>query len=285
VELASPYLHARFDPGLHERVLQAAETEGLSLSALLREAVEAKLGAIEQKAKERATLLAEARKFLTETPRGAGDRDAAHLVERYVKALETAAGRICEAEQRGRGRALQEIALGALEPLDGEELALGEFTPDTCLLAWRRPRRASAPGASATIAAMVAAVVSTSSGGHRSSSRLGVGTVGMPARPGPGAALSGSLHRSLGLDAAILGDLVRPLSGPPLRVALQRSIRLARQVGCVLLGGPPVATAAAGLADRRLLGLSGRGLGIGGAAGGQRILPWARLLRTAPRTA
>jgi len=128
----------------------------------------------------------------------------------------------------------------------------------------------------------VAAVVSTSSGGRRSSFRLGVGTGGMAARLGPGAALSGSLHRSLGLDAAILGDLVRPLSGPPLRVALQRSIRLARQVGCVFLGGPPVATAAARLADRRLLSLSGRGLGIGGAAGGQRILPWARLLRTAP---
>jgi len=98
---------------------------------------------------------------------------------------------------------------------------------------------------------------------------------------GPGAALFGSLHRSLRLDAAILGDLVRPLSGPPLRVALQRSIRLARQVGCVLLGGPPVATAA-GLANRRLLGLSGRGLGIGGATGGQRDPPSGALATNCP---
>src|SRR6266487_2361159 len=95
--------------------------------------------------------------------------------------------------------------------------------------------------------------------------------------------LFGSLRRTLAFDAAILRDLVRLPSGPPLRVASQRSVCLACQVGCVLLGGPPVATAAAGPVDRRLLGLAGRGLGLGGATGGQRVvLPRARLPRTTP---
>src|SRR6266536_5034114 len=93
--------------------------------------------------------------------------------------------------------------------------------------------------------------------------------------------LFGSLRRTLAFDAAILRDLVRLPSGPPLRVASQRSVCLACQVGCVLLGGPPVATAAAGPVDRRLLGLDGRGVGLGGATGGQRgVLPRARLQRT-----
>src|SRR6266487_795867 len=94
--------------------------------------------------------------------------------------------------------------------------------------------------------------------------------------------LFGSLRRTLAFDAAILRDLVRLPSGPPLRVASQRSVCLACQVGCVLLGGPPVATAAAGPVDPRLLGLVGRGLELGDATGGQRVtLPRSLLPRTA----
>lgn len=93
----------------------------------------------------------------------------------------------------------------------------------------------------------------------------------------------GLLRRSLGLGAAILREFVRPPSGPPLRVAAQRSVRFAREVGCVLSGCPPVAAAAAGAVDRRLLGLVGRGFGLGGATGGQQVsLPWSRPPWTAP---
>jgi hypothetical protein len=111
-------VHARLEPRLYQRVLAAAEAEGLSLSALLREAVEEHLGTVEREAAERAVLLAEARKFLA-VPAGstAAYRDAYRLVERYVEALEATAGRLCEAERRGRARALQEVAAGALEPL------------------------------------------------------------------------------------------------------------------------------------------------------------------------
>ena len=85
------------------------------------------------------------------------------------------------------------------------------------------------------------------------------------------------------VGVAAVRDLHRPLPLPTLRIAAQRPLGLAREVGCVLLGGPPVATAAAGPVDRRLLGLAGRGLGLGGATGGQRVvLPRARLPRTTP---
>jgi hypothetical protein len=91
-----------------------------------------------------------------------------------------------------------------------------------------------------------------------------------------GAAPSDVLRRSFGLGAAILREFVRSPSGPPLRVASQRLVCLACEVGCVLLGCPPVATAAAGLLDRSLLGLVGRGFGLSlvGRGGGQRfVLP------------
>jgi hypothetical protein len=39
--VTSPFLHARFEPRLYERVLRAAEAEHVSLSAFLRMAVEA----------------------------------------------------------------------------------------------------------------------------------------------------------------------------------------------------------------------------------------------------
>jgi hypothetical protein len=77
--------------------------------------------------------------------------------------------------------------------------------------------------------------------------------------------------RSLGLSAAILREFVRPPSGPPLRVARERPLCLAREVGCILLGGPPVTTAAAGPVDRRLFGLVGRGVRLGSATSGQRV--------------
>ncbi len=129
--MASPILYARFEPRLYERVLQAAEAEGLALSAFLRMAVSEHLGTVEREAAERAELLAEARRFLAAGP-GTTDVDlrARRLVERYVAALDSTAGRISEAEQRGRARALREVAFGALEPIDGTEVTFGEFRPD-----------------------------------------------------------------------------------------------------------------------------------------------------------
>jgi hypothetical protein len=75
--VASPTLYARFEPKLYERVVAAAEAEGLSLSAFLRETVSEHLGTVEREAAERAALLAEARRFLA-APAGAAaaDRDA-----------------------------------------------------------------------------------------------------------------------------------------------------------------------------------------------------------------
>jgi hypothetical protein len=69
----------------------------------LCEAVEDHVGALEREAAERAALLAEARRFLA-VPAGSSpaDREAHHLVERDVQALEATAGRISAAEARGR---------------------------------------------------------------------------------------------------------------------------------------------------------------------------------------
>lgn len=117
--MASPFLHARFEPRLYERVMAAVRAEGSSLSEFLRAAVEAKLGAVEREAAERAALLAEARSFLADPGE---DREAASLVSRYVAAVEAQVGRLSLAEQRGRQRAVAEIAGGALKPLDGAEL-------------------------------------------------------------------------------------------------------------------------------------------------------------------
>jgi hypothetical protein len=129
--VASPFLHARFEPKLYERVLGAAEAEGVSLSAFLRMAVLEKLGTVDRLEAERAALLAEARAFLAVTPgTSAVDREAHGLVERYVAAIEAQAGRLSLFEQRGRARALQEIADGALQPLDGQELTFPEYRPD-----------------------------------------------------------------------------------------------------------------------------------------------------------
>jgi hypothetical protein len=129
--VASPYVHVRMEPRLHERVVAAAEAEGLTISGWLRRAALDRLDDTGREAAERAALLAEARRFLA-VPAGptAADRDAYSLVDRYVKAIEAQAGRLSLAEQRGRTRALQEIAQGALEPLDGAELTLAEFRPD-----------------------------------------------------------------------------------------------------------------------------------------------------------
>jgi hypothetical protein len=109
--------------------------------------------------------------------------------------------------------------------------------------------------------------------GSRAASAAGVAVAACPAS---------SSRRSLGLGAAILREFVRPPSGPPLRVASERSLCLAREVGCILLGGPPVTTAAAGPMDRRLFGLVGRGVRLGSATSGQRGPPSVALPRTAP---
>jgi hypothetical protein len=141
--VASPFLHARFEPKLYERVLRAADAEHVSLSAFLRMAVEEKLGTVERLEAERAALLAEGRAFLANPGTTDVDLQVASLVERYVKAIESNAGRLSLAEQRGRARALQEIAAGALEPLDGAELTFPEFHPDAPLvgLETTAPRR------------------------------------------------------------------------------------------------------------------------------------------------
>ena len=131
--MASPFLHARFEPRLYERVLQAAGAEGLSVSGWLRRAALDRLSDTSREASERAALLAEARKFLVGgvvARPSAADQDAYSLVERYVAAIESSAGRLSLFEQRGRARALIEIANGALEPLDGQELTFPAFRPD-----------------------------------------------------------------------------------------------------------------------------------------------------------
>jgi hypothetical protein len=124
-------LYGRFPERLHARVLEAAEALGLTLSQFLRMAVEEKLGTVDRLEVERAALLKEARAFLAVTPgTSAVDREAHSLVERYVAAIEAQSGRLSLFEQRGRERALIEIANGALEPLDGQELAFPEYRPD-----------------------------------------------------------------------------------------------------------------------------------------------------------
>ena len=118
----------RLTERIHGRVLEAAQAEGLSVSGWVRRAILDRLDDSGREAAERAALLAEARRFLANPGE---DRDAAGLVERYVRALETVSGRMSAAEQHGRARALAEIAAGALEPIDGEELTFGEFRPDS----------------------------------------------------------------------------------------------------------------------------------------------------------
>jgi hypothetical protein len=49
------------------------------------------------------------------------------LIARYVKALESSAGRLSLAEQHGRTRALREIAAGAFEATDGEVVELRPY--------------------------------------------------------------------------------------------------------------------------------------------------------------
>lgn len=117
-------------------------------------------------------------------------------------------------------------------------------------------------------------------GGHSSPRTMSAAGVAVAACP------ASSSRRSLGLGAAILREFVRPPSGPPFRVASERSLCLAREVGCILLGGPPVTTAAAGSVERRLFGLVGRGVRLGSATSGQRrsslgrgchgLRPWHR---------
>ncbi len=116
--MASPRVHLRLDERLHGRALQAAESEGSTLSEFVRAAILAKLGAVRQEVAERAALLAEARAFLADPD---ADRDAAGLVERYCRAVEAQAGRISLAEAHGRATALAEVCSGALEPLDGHD--------------------------------------------------------------------------------------------------------------------------------------------------------------------
>src|SRR6266498_2779354 len=91
VDVASPFVHARFEPRLYERVLQAAAAQGVTVSGFVREAVEAKLDDASRLASERAKLLAEARSFLQDPD---GGREAHHLVSRYVAAVEAQAGRL-----------------------------------------------------------------------------------------------------------------------------------------------------------------------------------------------
>lgn len=128
--MASPRLDVRLPERLRERVDQAAAADGLSVSQWVRKAILEKLGDEDAEARERAELLAEARAFLAIPPGNSTvDRDGYALISKYVAALESSAGRLSLAEQRGRARALAEIAAGALEPLDGEVLTFPAFSP------------------------------------------------------------------------------------------------------------------------------------------------------------
>jgi hypothetical protein len=124
--MASPRLYVRADQRLFERVLQAAEAEGLTISGFVRRAILDRLEDSGREAAERAALLAQARKFL------AAHRDGGYevsIVERLAGFLEEVGGRISKAEQHGRRRALAEVAAGSLEALapDGEVLELADF--------------------------------------------------------------------------------------------------------------------------------------------------------------
>ena len=68
--MASPTLYARFEPKLYERVVAAAEADGLTVSGWLRRAALDRLGDTSREAAERAALLAEARRFLSVDPNG-----------------------------------------------------------------------------------------------------------------------------------------------------------------------------------------------------------------------
>jgi hypothetical protein len=126
---ASPFLYARFPERLHARVLEAASTEGVTVSKWLRQAALERLGAAEAVERERVALLSEARRFV------AGHRDGGYetsIVERLAGFLELVDGRISKAEQHGRQRALAEIAAGSLEALapdgsDGEVIELAPY--------------------------------------------------------------------------------------------------------------------------------------------------------------
>lgn len=142
--MVSPILYGRFPERLATRVLEAASSEGVTVSKWLRQAALERLGAVSSAETERTALLAEARKFLALPPGdNAVDRDVYKLVERYVAAIESTAGRLSLAEEHGRARALIEIANGALEPIDGTEVTFGEFRPDAPLvvLETTTPRR------------------------------------------------------------------------------------------------------------------------------------------------
>jgi hypothetical protein len=124
--VASPFLHARFEPRLHERVLEAAEAESVTVSKWLRLAALDRLEDATREARERAELVSQARKFL------ADHRDGGYevsIVQRLAGFLEEVGGRISKAEQHGRQRALAEVAAGSLEALalDGEVLELADF--------------------------------------------------------------------------------------------------------------------------------------------------------------
>jgi hypothetical protein len=121
-------VRVRLDERLHARVVEAAATEARDLSGWIREAIMERLGTASSAEAERVALLKEARAFLAVTPgTSAADREAHSLVQRYVQAIEAQAGRLSLAEQRGRARALAEIADGALEPLDGEVVSVGPY--------------------------------------------------------------------------------------------------------------------------------------------------------------
>lgn len=121
--MASPILYGRFPERLATRVLEAASSEGVTVSKWLRQAALERLGAVSSAETERMALLAEARRFVAANRGG----DGVSVVERLAGFLELVDGRISRAEQHGRQRALAEIADGALEPVDGEVIALANF--------------------------------------------------------------------------------------------------------------------------------------------------------------
>jgi hypothetical protein len=116
-------VRVRLPERLHGRVLEAATSDGLTLSGWLRKAILDRLGDASREAAELAALVAEAKRYIATHP-NAPEND---VISGQLGLLEAVKGRMSVAEQHGRRRALEEIAGGALQPVDGDVLVLSDY--------------------------------------------------------------------------------------------------------------------------------------------------------------